>query len=231
MRPNVFPVDRILRNLSGKFFQIATVAICLLLLAPHKALAQANAGVVGTVTDSSGAVVANAKVTVTNQDTSVSVRTTTSGAGTYAFKGLNPGKYTIVVEGTGFKKAVQRDVGIEVSIVATVDVSLALGAATDTVEVTSNAIALNTTQPQLGSTIEPEVVAALPTEVSGRGRQIDTLQFLAPGTSGSTFSHRIGGGADFEEEILYNGIPAPQPETKATVLTSTRLLKWSRNSA
>ena len=75
-------------------------------------------------------------------------------------------------------------------------------------------VALNTTQPELGSTIEPVVVEALPTEVSGRGRQIDQLQFLAPGTTGSTFSHRVSGGVDFEQEIVYNGIPAPQPETE-----------------
>ena len=66
----------------------------------------------------------------------------------------------------------------------------------------------------MGSTIEPVVVAALPVEVSGRGRQIDQLQFLAPGTTGSTFSHRVSGGVDFEQEIVYNGIPAPQPETE-----------------
>jgi hypothetical protein len=78
----------------------------------------------------------------------------------------------------------------------------------------ANAIALNTTQPQIGSTIEPEVVASLPVEVAGRGRQIDSLQFLAPGVSGSTFSHRISGGVDFEQEIIYNGVPFPQPETE-----------------
>jgi hypothetical protein len=188
--------------------------LCLFAFIQPTAHAQANAGITGTVTDASGAVVPNAKVTVTNQDTSVATHLITSGAGTYAVRGLNPGHYTVAVEATGFKKAVQKDVNVEVTVIATIDISLATGSATDTVEVTSNAIALNTTQPQIGSTIEPEVVAALPTEVSGRGRQIDTLQFLAPGTSGSTFSHRIGGGADFEEEILYNGIPAPQPETE-----------------
>ena len=41
-----------------------------------------------------------------------------------------------------------------------------------------------------------------------------TLQLLAPGTTGDTFSHRISGGVDFEQEILYNGVPAPQPETE-----------------
>src|SRR5258707_10348058 len=73
---------------------------------------------------------------------------------------------------------------------------------------------MNTTQPQIGSTIEPIVVKSLPVEVSGRGRQIDSLQFLAPGTTGDAFSHRISGGVDFEQEIVYNGIPAPQPETE-----------------
>ena len=58
------------------------------------------------------------------------------------------------------------------------------------------------------------MVAALPVEVSGRGRQVDQLQFTAPGTTGDTFSHRVSGGVDFEQEIVYNGIPAPQPETE-----------------
>jgi hypothetical protein len=187
---------------------------CLLTLAPQRAIAQANAGVTGTVTDSSGAVVSGAKVTVTNQGTSISSHLVTSSAGTYAISGLNPTQYTITVEAPGFKKAVQKNVNIEVSVTATIDIALSTGDTTDTIEVTSDQIALNTTQPQIGSTIETEVVQALPNEVSGRGRQIDQLQFLAPGTTGDTFSHRIGGGVDFEQEIVYNGIPVAQPETE-----------------
>jgi hypothetical protein len=183
------------------------------LFAPKTALSQASAGITGTVTDSSGAVVGGAKVTITNVDTTVASNTTTSSSGTYTVRGLNPGRYSIAIEATGFKKAIQEQT-IEVSTVATVDFSLSLGKSTETVEVSSDQIALNTTQPELGSTIEPEVVAALPEEVSGRGRQIDQLQFLAPGTTGSTFSHRVSGGVDFEEEIVYNGIPVPQSETE-----------------
>ncbi len=184
------------------------------LLAPRQVSAQASAGITGTITDTSGAVVANAKVTATDIATSAASHTVSSTAGTYAFKGLNPGKYNVTVEASGFKKAVQENVSVEVSTVATIDVVVSAGAATETVQVTSDAIALNTTQPELGSTIEPVVVAALPEEVSGRGRQIDQLQFTAPGTTGSTFSHRVSGGVDFEQEIVYNGIPAPQPETE-----------------
>jgi len=193
---------------------VAIAIACLISLAPRTGFAQASAGITGTITDPSGAVVTNAKVTITNVQTSVAASTVSSSAGTYSFKGLLPGQYTVSVDAPGFKKEVKRDVTIEVSTTATIDFALATGAANETVQVTSDAIALNTTAPEIGSTIEPVVVAALPEEVSGRGRQIDQLQFTAPGTTGSTFSHRVSGGVDFEQEIVYNGIPAPQPETE-----------------
>jgi hypothetical protein len=200
----------------GSWLTLATVVIfgCLLSLTPRTALAQASAGVTGTVTDPSGAVITDAHVTITNEDTSLSNKTVSGSAGTYSFKGVLPGKYTVSVEAPGFKKDVKKGVTIEVSTTATIDFTLATGTASETVSVNADQIALNTTAPEIGSTIEPVVVAALPEEVSGRGRQIDQLQFLAPGTTGSTFSHRVSGGVDFEQEIVYNGIPAPQPETE-----------------
>ncbi|MGA7106721.1 MAG: TonB-dependent receptor [Terracidiphilus sp.] len=193
---------------------LASTLACFLFSASQNAFAQASAGITGTVTDSSGAVVADARVTITNEGTASAERTTTSSVGTYSFRGLTPGKYTVAVDARGFKKTVQQGINIEVSTTATTDFTLSAGAASETVQVTADSIALNTTQPELGSTIEPVVVEALPAEVSGRGRQIDQLQFLAPGTTGSTFSHRVSGGVDFEQEIVYNGIPAPQPETE-----------------
>jgi hypothetical protein len=198
----------------NRWIVAALVISCLALFAPRASRAQASAGITGTVTDPSGAVVPNAKVTVTNEDTSVSSNTVTSSAGTYAFRGLNPGKYRVTVEAQGFKQTVHQGVNVEVSTTATIDVQIATGTAAETVQVTAEAIALNTTAPELGSTIEPIVVAALPVEVNGRGRQVDQLQFTAPGTTGDTFSHRVSGGVDFEQEIVYNGIPTPQPETE-----------------
>jgi Carboxypeptidase regulatory-like domain len=190
------------------------LTVCLALSSANLLYAQANAGLTGTVTDPTGAIVSGASVTVTDQGTGIENHAVSSSAGTYAVTGLKPGVYSLTVESTGFKKSVQTGVNVEVSTTATVNVTLATGSATETVQVTADPIALNTTQPQLGSTVEAAVVAALPNEVSGRGRQIDALQFLAPGTTGNAFSHRISGGVDFEEEIVYNGIPAPQPETE-----------------
>ncbi|MFZ0633238.1 MAG: carboxypeptidase regulatory-like domain-containing protein [Acidobacteriaceae bacterium] len=180
----------------------------------HTLNGQAVAGLTGSVTDSTGAVVTGAQVTITNEATGVATKVTTSGAGTYATTGLLPGSYTVTVEASGFRKSEQTGVLVEASKTDTINVTLTAGSSTQTVQVTASAIALNTTQPQISSTVQPAIVAALPVEVSGRGRQVDSLQFLAPGTSGSAFSHRVDGGVDFEEEIVYNGIPAPQPETQ-----------------
>jgi hypothetical protein len=205
----------LLRRSKAGLWASAMLAIAFLIsLAPGAAFGQASAGITGTITDPSGAVVPNAKVTITNEQTSVATNTISSSAGTYSFRGLLPGKYTLQVDAAGFKKDVKKGVTIEVSTTATVDFLLTTGGASETVQVTSDEIALNTTAPEIGSTIEPVVVAALPNEVSGRGRQIDQLQFMAPGTTGDTFSHRVSGGVDFEQEIVYNGIPAPQPETE-----------------
>jgi Carboxypeptidase regulatory-like domain len=193
---------------------LALSVFCLLMSANRAVYAQASAGITGTITDPSGAVISGAKVTITAQGTGQQVHTVSSSAGTFAATGLTPGVYSLTVEASGFKKSVQNAINIEVSTTSTVNVLLTTGAASETVEVTADAIALNTTQPQLGSTIEPAVARALPAEVSGRGRQIDALQFNVPGVTGSSFSHRVGGGVDFEQEVVFNGVPAPQPETE-----------------
>jgi hypothetical protein len=187
-------------------------------LTAKMASAQAVAGITGTVTDTTGAVVPNANLTITNEGTSVTNHAISGSAGTFTVTGLIPGSYTLTVEAPGFQKYVQTEIHVEVSTQATVDAVLHPGQQTQTIQVTSNAISLNTTQPQIGTTIEPTVVASLPFEVAGRGRQVDQIQFLAPGVTGNSFSHRVDGGVDFEQEILYNGIPAPQPETEGYTL-------------
>ena len=197
-----------------KFLILSTAIACFALTSPRPISAQASAGITGTITDASGAVVPNAKVAVANDATSVSNSTVTSSAGTYSLKGLPPGKYSVSIEASGFKKEVRSGIAIDPSTTPTVDFTLTAGAANETVQVSAETVALNTTQPEMGSTIEQVVVQALPNEVSGRGRQVDQLQFLAPGTTGNTFSHRVSGGVDFEQEIVYNGIPVPESETE-----------------
>jgi len=195
---------------------IGCLAFCLLLsLSSNSRLyAQALAGLSGTVTDPSGAIVPDAKVTITNDATKVSTTATTSSAGTYSVTGLVPGVYTVKVEAKGFQTSSLTDVHVDVGKITTQNAALQTGEASQTVTVTESAIALNTTAPSLDTTIQNEVVQALPIEIAGRGRQIDNFIFLAPGVTGSTFSHRINGGVDFQNEVVFNGLPLVSSETQ-----------------
>src|SRR6266566_3768756 len=93
--------------------------------------------------------------------------------------------------------------------------------AKDTVEVVAEQIALETTQPQLGTIVENKLVEEVPILIGGgpgnigaRDRQIDDYLFIAPGVQGGEFSHRINGGVDFENEVMFNGVVANQSETQ-----------------
>jgi hypothetical protein len=178
------------------------------------ARAQALSGMSGTVTDSTGAIISGAHVTVTNVQTQVSKEIVTSSSGTFRITDLVPGTYNVKFTDTGFTPVLLNGVHVDVATVATANASMALGSTETTVEVNAPAITLETTQPSLGTTIESKLVEELPIQIAGRDRQIDSFIFLAPGVSGSTFSHRIDGGVDMQNEVVFNGIPAVQAETQ-----------------
>ena len=194
-------------------------ALCwMILISPARLQAQALSGINGTVTDASGAVVSGATVTVSNDATGVATKTATTSSGTYAVTDLIPGTYTVRVEITGFQAGVLNGVYVDVARRSTADLVLKPGSANEKVEVTANAITLETDQPQLATTVEPQLVAELPSEfgndIGARGRQIDSFIVLTPGVTGGSFSHRINGGVDFQNEIVFNGIPVAQSETQ-----------------
>ena len=199
---------------------LAVLFLAWLLPSAPRLHAQALSGISGTVTDTSGAVIPGAKVTVTNDATKVSSPAVTTSAGTYRLTDLIPGAYTVRVEAPGFEAFVLSGLHVDVATVETANATLKPGATTTEVQVTSPAIALETTEPELGTTIPHEMVEELPEElgdqggVGPRGRQIDAFLFLAPGTQGGAFSHRIDGGVDFQNEVVFNGIPAVQSETQ-----------------
>ena len=210
----------ILRCVRGlRFYCLAaSVAVFLLFVAPLRLAAQALSGMTGTVTDQTGAVVPDAKVTVTNIDTKVESHAVTTSAGVFTITDLIPGTYSVRVEKASFQAALVNSISIEVGKISTVDVQLKTGAMAETIEVQGNAISLETSQPQVGTTIENSIVAEAPvfelTAGTGRDRQIDSYLFLAPGVTGGSFSHRIDGGVDFQNEVVFNGVVAAQSETQ-----------------
>jgi hypothetical protein len=168
--------------------------------------AQTVTGINGTITDSSGAIIAGAHVTVTDMATGVVSSAITSSEGTFTIVGLIPGHYSVVAEVTGFKK-MQTDVTVEVARMSTVSLQMVLGSVTEAVEVKASIIALETTSPVIGTTLEPELVQTAPIEISSLARQIDSFMYLAPGVEGSAGSHTVNGGVTFENAVQFNGIP------------------------
>src|SRR5947208_2956148 len=118
----------------------ATTATLLLVgisFVPHNTRGQEPYGtILGTVTDSSGAVIPDAEVQITNTATNVSTQVVTNPAGNYRVPYLTPGHYAVTVERAGFKKYVRS--GLELRVAATLEVnpSLELGEATQQIEVT-----------------------------------------------------------------------------------------------
>jgi hypothetical protein len=205
-----------LKSISSKAFLKASLAAgLLLLLVPFGLRGQGLSGMTGTVTDQSGATIADATVTVTNTATNVVHTATTTSQGTYFITDLIPGTYTLKVEKQGFQTAVLQGVNVFVSQTATADVTLQTGATSTTVEVTAPTITLQTDEPNLGTVIQSTIIEEVPTFIGGgRDRQIDSYLFLVPGVTGSAFSHRINGGIDYQNEVMFNGVVVAQAETQ-----------------
>jgi hypothetical protein len=108
--------------------------------------------------DPTGAVVPDAAVTITNQETGVTVKVTTTSAGTYAAPSLIPGLYKITVEAKGFKSFQLKDVSLSANQDNVADAKLDLGVATEVVEVSSGAVEIQTSSSALNNTFDSSAV-------------------------------------------------------------------------
>ncbi len=230
------------------------VYLAVILLLPTFLSAQGASGrIVGRLSDPSGAVLAHAKVTLTNEATAISRVATTNDSGDYSFVDVVPGTYTLEFELTGFKKNVQKGVILDVNQVVTLNSTLQIGASQETVEVTSEAPQVDTTSTQLGAVINDRSVNELP--LNSR----DTYQFLQlqPGVqaqlgngNGSLFygsqdtgSVSVNGGRTRANNFSVNGgdandqfvnLPTVQPTPDSVeefrVITNTFDAEYGRNS-
>lgn len=120
----------------------------------------------GVVSDSSGAVIAGARVTITNTATSVARVTETNESGNYTVPFVSPGVYDLQAETDGFKAARQEDWTLQVGDVARVDFALEIGAVTEVIEVEAGAQMLQTSSTAIGDVIEQRRIVDLP--INGR---------------------------------------------------------------
>jgi Carboxypeptidase regulatory-like domain len=191
--------------------------ICILLLTA-KAYSQNTTGsIVGTVTDASGATVANATVTATNIATADKRTTTSSDSGGYQILTLQPGQYSLTIEGTGFKRYSRSPVEVQVEQSTRVNVEMVVGSVSEQVTVTSSTPIMQSENASLGQVVEGRAVSEIPLN----GRNVLALVGLVPGvvpqgSSGGNLTgqnvfaagnFQIGGGNANQSSTLVDGAP------------------------
>jgi hypothetical protein len=154
-----------------------------LLLAATLVSAQTFRGsILGTVSDTSGAVLPGATVKVKNAGTGLERTSQTTAEGNYTISELPIGTYSVTVSQAGFQTSVTSNVVVDVATERRVDIALKPGQVADTVEVTGEAIAqVDTTTDELGGTLTAQTIANIPVN----GRDYTKLIYLNPGVAGS----------------------------------------------
>src|SRR5688572_25818789 len=151
--------------------------VCVLLL-PVRGYAQFDsAAVVGTIRDTSGAVVPGAKVTLTSVDTAISMVKLSADSGSFEFQAVRPGQYLVTAEKTGFALALVENVQVQVGARLRVDVEMSVGQLTETVEVASGSPLLETDSSGRGQIVTGDQTRALPLI----SREYSALALLATG--------------------------------------------------
>jgi hypothetical protein len=197
-----------------KHLALSLIWLCLM---PFVALGQEfRATITGRVLDQNNAAVANATVTARNPRTNEAVAVTTNSDGVYNIPFLQPGSYNITVEASGFKKYVRDNQELQVGQTASIDVALEIGAASETVTITSDAPLLEETKADRGNVIENRRIVELPLNA----RNPFMLSTLTPGITyngpaiyqrpfdnGAIADWSINGGLNRSNEFLLDGAP------------------------
>src|SRR6266853_4309533 len=186
MQPNVF-----MKKMGGA----VTLVIVLAMSAFWAGQAHAQvsgAMLTGTVTDSSGAVIPNAQVSITNLATGVTRTVSSGSAGLYTAPNLLPATYEIRVTAPGFSTQVQKGVTLTVGAQQALDIKMQVGQVSQTVEVTAEAPTVELTSSTLSATVNSTTVRELPLN----GRSWTDLATLQPGVSAIQTQPSFAVGAD-----------------------------------
>jgi len=185
-----------------KQFSCHHLLACLVLLLGCAFVASAqNATVIGTVTDPSGSVIANVKITVTNIETGLTRTLTTSDSGQYAVPELAIGHYSVKAEAAGFKTAEQKDVQLQVGDRTRLDFQMQLGGASETITVEANAVRVQTDSGEQSNVITGQQVSQL----AVNGRSIYQLAQLTPGAS-SQINGFVNTPVGGDSNVEFNGM-------------------------
>jgi hypothetical protein len=207
------------RSLRGAFL------VCALTLCASLALAQSDLGSIsGYVKDPSGAVIPSATVIVRNQETGVERRAASNESGYYTVTNMPPGLYTLLAEAPGFKRYDVTGNKLDPSSNLTIDATLTVGTASETVEVQATAPPLQTESASVQRLITRQQIDSL--ELNGRNPV--GLAGLVPGARGGTLAalsfnfsqgpSNFNGSRNPENLITYDGAPATRTRSNGTSL-------------
>ena len=174
-----------------------------------------NGTLVGTVTDSSGATVSGAKVSLTATQTGLAASIQTNPSGNCSFNNLQPGSYRVEVGMAGFRKVIRDQVDVLVNSTARVDVSLRPGQVSESIEVTAEVAALQTDRSDIDRKIESKTLADMPLSYN---RNFQSLVNLVPGATRSfrprseffnvqdSLSTRVNGQSRLSNNVQLDGV-------------------------
>jgi hypothetical protein len=192
------------------FIELTLGLICWLVLA-GALMAQigGNGMIQGSVTDPSGAVIPGATVVGTNEATQVKTTVKTTNRGFYVLSPLPPGDYTVIVRAPGFKPLAQEHVVVNALARVGLNLTLQVGATTQTVTVSAAPSRLNTTNGTLGATIPQHAYLSLPIAMNNNPRSPEGFVTLLPGVNSGNDSQslHVNGGSGYTGITYLNGQP------------------------
>ncbi|HET9696489.1 MAG TPA: TonB-dependent receptor [Terriglobales bacterium] len=205
-----------------RFIAFAVLALALVPFAS----AQFNAAIQGTITDPSGAVVAGANVTVTNQATGVSTTVQSTGDGVYRVSHLGPGSYTVLVEAPSFKKSSSKDVVVQAETPRGLNITLQPGEVSQDVTVTDTAVGVETETNNQQGTINQIEVRELPQ----LGRDPYNLVRLTPGVFGDAARSANGNSRNLPQQAGPGGSNSELFQTENQVQVTANGQRVSANN-
>jgi len=198
-----------LRNITMTAILLVVIGSFTLFATSTLAQTGGQGAIQGIVTDASGAVVPDVKVTATNQDSGVATVRPTSSAGLFEINPIIPGTYTVTATAKGFQTFKQQNLIVDALKVTGLNISLAIGGQDQTITVTEAPPALNTTSATLGGVIENSTYTNLPLQMNGQQRDPTAFATLLPGaqSQGSARAPIIGGTGNYIAEVYVDGLP------------------------
>jgi Carboxypeptidase regulatory-like domain len=198
-----------MRRLTSIVFTLGLFGCQMLGPALPRAFAQANrASITGTVTDSSGAVIAGVSITATNVDTNVVSSTVSDHDGVYVVPNLPPGKYSVEFKKDGFETLRLPAITLISTQVARLDGQLPVGSVSTSITVTSNAPVLDEERPTIGTNMQGSVITDLPLSIYNGGRFVENFAVaITPGYSpiSDPYGAVVNGGQWFTKDYTVDG--------------------------